>query len=187
MAIETLAQFQQRIIDQVDADIDELPRGMSAAWFNNPDTGKPTIFTAGDFAPFDRYSKVVAIFQDPTTIRVYTLPAQPPTPPDPNWQARQPTRYLLSKAAPTYVAEIMSLSAAADAIADEWNELAGPETPDDELAAVIDFLVELPPVIQRDELVRQLSAGEHRDDEGDGDDDEDDKPAEAPAAASQPS
>lgn len=180
MAIETVEQFYKRIIERVADDIDALPKAMSAAWFDNPTTKRPTIFQVQEIHPFDPFSRIIAIFQDADTIRVYTLPAAPPEPKPADWQPRQPTRYTLSRTAPTYVAEIFPLEAAAEAIADEWNAIAGPDTAEDELEAVIDFLREQGPMLDRDKVIAQLEAGEHQDagddDEGEGDD----KPA-APA------
>lgn len=165
MAIETVEQFYKRIIDRVVVDVDELPKAMTAAWFVNPDTKSPTMFEVQKLVPFDPYSRVIAIFQSEETIRIFSLAAAPPVPPDPNWQARQPTRYTLSRLAPTYVAEILTLEGAADAIADEWNELAGPDTAEDELGAVVEFVAGLEPLIKRDELLAQLNDGAHHDEE----------------------
>lgn len=161
MAIETFDQFRTRVLEGVVADIDELPRGSSAAWFNNPVTGKPTIFNVKEPAPFDQYSRVIAIFQDAHTIRVYTAASAPPDPKPADWPMREPTRYTLTKVAPTYVAEVMTLEALADAVVDEWNLVAGPETPDDELASILEYIATLDTVLERDKLLTSLRDGAH--------------------------
>lgn len=164
MTIETLDQFRTRILEGVVADIDDLPKGMSAAWFNNPATNQPTIFQVKEVAPFDKYSRVVAIFQGDHTVRIYTMASAPPDPKPADWPPREPTRYTLSRTAPTYVAEVMTLEAMADAIIDEWNLVAGPETPDDELEAVIEYIAGLDVLVERDKLLTALREGDHHDD-----------------------
>lgn len=184
MAIETVEQFRQRILDNVTDDIDELPRGVEAAWFNDPVTNTPTKFQINQSVPFDKFSRVVAVFQSDDVIRVYSMPSAPPDPKPADWPTRPPTRYTLTRTAPTYVAEILTLEAMADAISDEWNAVGDAnETAAGELETVLEFLAGQDKLIDRDQLIMQLREGAHYDvEEGPG-------PPEAPPvpAPTQPS
>lgn len=76
-----------------------LPRGAKYVWGWVPDSdGKVTTIITGEPWPFTKTQTVIAMFQDETEVRVYTLGNVPNKP---------PTRYTLAKAAPSIFAETM--------------------------------------------------------------------------------
>jgi hypothetical protein len=136
--ITTIKAFSERILSGVQADIDDLRRGGGAMWFG---PGSPCFIELTKPLPFDEYSVAIAVFQNDSVIRVYTLPAVPPTPRPAAWKTREPMCYTLTKLAPTYVFETMSLETMADEIVDEWNELAVEmSSAEAEREAVIDYI-----------------------------------------------
>lgn len=172
MAITTPAEFRQYIVDHLAVPIEELPVGRACAWFNNPVTGHPTLFEVDSPVPFDPFSGVMAIYQTPNLIKVYATPLQPPTPRPENWQDRTPTRYTLSRNAPTFVAEVMSWDLMAHLVVEEGNALANAG----EFDLVIDYIEGKEPTINRDELLRELQEGAHLpegDDDGEADEEAD--------------
>jgi hypothetical protein len=123
MAITTGQEFIDTIMAGMSSDINDLPQPQAVAWFNDP-LGKATIFRMGQSVPFDEFSFVAGIFHDDAVIRVYTVPRKPPEPKPEAWTIRRPTRYILSRTAPTYVSETMNLEIMATEIIDEWDQLA---------------------------------------------------------------
>lgn len=165
MAIKTIGEFGAAILEGVSVDIDDLPKGSMAAWFADPATNRPTIFRVNAAVPFDAYSRVIAIFQGEETIRVYTLPAAPPEPRPADWKDQSPSRFTLTKTAPTYVAEVMNLDAMAALLIDEWDTLGDTDSAEEELAAVIEYLRGK----NLTSLAEALEAGEHHADDGEPD------------------
>lgn len=167
----TLDELRKYIQDNLIVDLDELPLGRSVAWFNNPSTGQPTMIEFNSPLPFDTFSTVIAIFQTDHAFRVYTLPGARPDPVPNGWRDRAPTRFTLSKTAPTYCAEVMSLEAMARAIVDESNALAGGEAD-----LILEYIEEQDPVIDRDKLLAELRADAHLEPTGGGDEEEEEEP-----------
>jgi hypothetical protein len=140
MAITTGKEFVDRIMAGMSSDINDLPQAQTAAWFNSP-TGNATVFKTGEPVPFDEFSFVAGIFQDDTVIRIYAFPRKAPEPTPANWVVRRPTRYTLTRTAPTYVSEFMNLEVMADEIINEWDQLAsGMSSAEVEREAIIDWL-----------------------------------------------
>jgi hypothetical protein len=188
MTISTFKEFFEAVVENVRADIDDLPHGSMATWFPAPN-GQPTVFKTGKVVPFDDGSKVYAIFQDDASVRVYTLGMAPPDPVPANWEGRAPTRYTLTKTAPTFVAETMTLEAMATEMAEEWNQIAdGMNAADVELEAVIEYIEGMlegatsdgmvPKTVMLTNLIDELREEAHR-----GDDLSDDEPETEPAAS----
>ena len=165
--VKTIQEFGEAVLAGVSVDIDDLPKGAMVSWFADPSTGKPTTFKVGEVHPFDPYSRVIGIFQSEETIRVYTLPAAPPTPRPNDWKDRPPTRYTLTRDAPTFVAETMvSLDVMAALLIEEWNVLGDVDSAEEEREAVTQWLREKNLVT----LADAIEAGEHleRDEEPEG-------------------
>lgn len=140
MTITTIKEFSDALIEGVRADFEDLPKGSAFAWFPTV-TNAPTVFRHGEQVPFDPYSRIIALFQDEGVAKVYSMPAAPPNPVPADWKSRAPTRYTLTKTAPTYFAETMSLDAMASELIDEWNQIAdGVNAADMELEAVIGYI-----------------------------------------------
>jgi hypothetical protein len=140
MPITSGKEFGEKIIAGMPADINDLPRAQKTTWFNAPN-GKPTVFEMSKAVPFDPYSFVVGMFHDDEVIRIYTVPLVPPEPKPEEWKVRSPTRYILTRAAPTFVSEVMSLDVMADEIIDEWAQVAdGMNSAEVEREAVIAHL-----------------------------------------------
>jgi len=157
MPIQTVEDFRDYLTDHMIVEPDELPVGRSCAWFANPQTGVPTMFEVSKPVPFDSYSGVLAIFQTEQVIKVYSIPLPPPTPRPSDWQDRRPTRYTLTRVAPTYVAETMTWDVLAQAVVADGNELAGGET-----QMMIDYIAgQSEEMLKRDELVEALEDGAH--------------------------
>src|SRR5271165_4160066 len=104
--VTSIEQFEARIARGVGDTV--TPTGMTLAWFG-PD-GKPSYWTRFQPAPLDRFSGVIAVYQNDLVVRVYTLPLEPPKPKPADWDVRFPRRYTLTKTAPTYVVEEMNLT-----------------------------------------------------------------------------
>lgn len=163
--IATIEQFNARIARGVGDAVH--PVGAMLAWFG-PD-GKPSHWKPLETVPFDRFSLVIALYQDDSVVRVYTLPAKAPEPVDKDWKIRRPLRYTLTKTAATYVVEEMDLRTMADEIIDERVRLAtGMNSADAELEKVIEMVELMDPVpgganvIDRAELLEALEARDHR-------------------------
>ena len=172
MAITTIEEFARTIMEAVD--IDDLPK-CAACMVYDPHSGRQVFLKHGETLPFDPFSRVIAIFQNDAVVRVYTLGAAPPKEGKPaGWKDQPPTRYTITKTAPTYVAETMNLDAMADEIIDEWTEVAeGMSSAESELEKVIDYVSGLDDIIARETLLGELRDRLHReggDDEDDGDD-----------------
>ena len=195
MPIETVQECLREIFAGVDGDIDDLPKGATVAWFHTnhfdkkTSTPLPTIFRVSEVSPIDPFSRVMGIFHNDDVIRVYTLPTAPPTPRPEAWIDRPPTRYALSRTAPTYVAETMNLDAFAAETIKEWNALAhdGDEGPDadDELLAVVEYIErrngETGGMLALTKLVEELSEGAHRPDDEEEEEDTEPVPSTTPA------
>ena len=170
MSIKTIQEFRDRIEEGVNADLTDLPKGTTFAWFPNPVSGEPTMFKVLENVPFDAFSTVIAIFDQGDSITVYTLPRAVPDPKPTNWKVQPQIRYTLTKNAPTYFAEVMSIDAMADLIVDEWNLVAESlSSAEAEREAIADWLSEQPmgptPI-----LAEKIREGVH----ADGDDEEED-------------
>ncbi len=171
MAITTIKEFGEKILEGVNADIDDLPKGSMAAWFGAAGSGV-TYFRHGETMPIEQYSRIVGIFQGDNDIRVYTICVDPKsagleTPA--GWKTQPPRRYTFTKTAPTYVAEVMSLETMADEIIEEWNELADDDDDEPgEFEAITEYIGGLDTLLDRDRLLADLNDGAHHpDDEGD--------------------
>jgi hypothetical protein len=169
--IETVQECLQAILEGVEGDIDDLPKGASAVWYPTT-TDARTTFRVGEFVPFDPYSRVVGIFHNDDVIRVYTLPAAAPTPRPQAWIDRAPMRYTLSRTAPTYAVDTMNLDAFAAETIKEWNALVDDEegpNADDELLAVVEYIErrssETGGMLALTKLVEELNEGAHRPDD----------------------
>lgn len=161
MAIRTLQEFGAAVLEGVNVDIDDLPKGSMVAWFADPVSNRATIFRHQQPLPFDRHLVVIAIFQDTETIRVYALPAAPPDPKPADWKDAVPSRFTLTRSAPTYVAEVMNLDAMAALLIDEWDSLGSSGGADEELASVTDWLRSK----GHETLADQLEAGDHHEED----------------------
>lgn len=122
-------ELTQKIEEASGLSIDELPRMSGWVWFPPFDvTGKPVhpiVVSAGQEFPLKDGAIVFAMFQDNEVVRVYTLSRDPK-------KASPPSRYTLTKTAPTYGAEVMSLETFIDEIAEEWQIVAGLDDLDDD-------------------------------------------------------
>jgi hypothetical protein len=185
MTITTIKEFGDAILEGVRADFNDLPKGATFAWFNNPSTNSPTMFKHGEPVPFDSFSRVIALFQDDDVVRIYTMPAAPPNPIPADWKARSPTRYTLTKTAPTYFAETMNLDAMASEMIEEWNAIAdGINAADIELESVIEYIEGLAiegAMVNSSVLLEGLRNEEHREE-----DDSDPEPETEPDASAAP-
>jgi hypothetical protein len=180
MPITDVKEFGQYIQDSAASDIDELPKCGTVGWFG-PNQGF-MYFEVFKPNPLDVYSTIFAIFQGDDTIRIYQLPgAKPPNTPDDKWRIRPPSRWTLTRVAPTYVSEAFpSMDAIADAIVAEFDELGeASASADVELTRVIEFLEAASPLTPVRELVEQLGDLQHREI----DDDDDEEPETDPAGA----
>lgn len=189
MPITTIKEFSDALIEGVRADFNDLPKGSAFAWFPTT-TGGPTMFKHGEPVPFDSYSRIIALFQDDGVARVYAMPAAPPNPVPADWKMRSPTRYTLSKQAPTYFAETMSLDAMADMLIEEWNEVAGElNAADFELESVLEYIEGLAvegAMVNSNVILDGLRNEEHRGIEDDSDSTETETEPVASAAPSVP-
>jgi hypothetical protein len=189
MAIQTIKELGEAILEGVRADPSMLPKPALVAWFG-PNASLLYI-EINKPSPMDRFSVVVGIFHDDDNIRIYTLPASVPKEatkgPDGKlmvgnfeWIVRSASRIILSRISPTYVQESLpNLDALADAMIDEWNVLAeGVTSAELELESVCDYLEGLEPGrygLSADAvsaLAQDLRAGEHHADDEDEDEDE---------------
>ena len=115
-------ELTQKIEEASGLAVDELRRTSGFVWFPPFDpSGKPTlpvVVAVGAPFPLKDGAVVYAMFQDNEVVRVYTLSRdqQKPSP---------PSCYTLTKTAPTYAAEVMSLDTFIDEIAEEWQMVAG--------------------------------------------------------------
>ena len=198
MTITTVQEFGEAILEGVRTPIQDLPKPAQVAWFG-PNAGLVYI-EINKPNPLDKFSVVVAIFHDDESFRIYTMPAAIPAEikatPDgkftfPNgspadWRVRALSRSILSRLAPTYVTEAFpNLDVMADAIIDEWNMLAdGVSSADAELEAVCDFIeaeIEAPtPFGGLQQLVDDLRAGAHHEEDDEDDDGDSDSPTTTP-------
>lgn len=121
MPITTAKELIDAVMEAV-PNITMLPRVQRVAWFPTVGAG-PTAFKSGEEVPIDPSSLVFSIFHDDEVIRIYTLGKAAPTPKPDGWVAQPPTRYTLTKAAPTSVAEIMSLDTMAEEMINEWTNV----------------------------------------------------------------
>jgi hypothetical protein len=180
MPITDVKEFGQYIQDSAASDIDELPKCGTVGWFG-PNQGF-MYFEVFKPNPLDRFSTIFAIFQSDDTIRIYQLPgAKPADFPEKDWKVRAPSRWTLTRVAPTYVSEAFSnLDTLADAIVAEFDELGEASTSADvELSRVLEFLEAASPLTPVRELVEQLGDLQHREI----DDDDDEEPETDPAGA----
>jgi hypothetical protein len=194
--MQTFKEFYAAIVENVRAEIDDLPHGSMVTWFPDPN-GRPTVFRQSKPCPLDPESIIFAIFQGPTDARVYTLGAPPPDPKPTGWTGRAPTRYTLTKTAPTFVAETMTLEAMANEMAEEWNQIAdGVNAADIELESVIEYIEGLAVgsgFVAKADLIEGLRNEDHRDLPDDEPETEPDAsaapsaPADAPAQEAPPS
>lgn len=163
MPITDVKEFGQYIQDNAVPDIDELPKCGLVGWFGP--NGGFMYFEVFKPNPLDLYSTIFAIFQGDDTIRIYQLPgARPPAVAEKDWLVRPPSRWTLTRVAPTYVREAFpSLDSIADAIIEEFDELGeGSTSADAELARVLEFLENAPALQSRDNLIASLSLLDHR-------------------------
>jgi hypothetical protein len=188
MPITDVKEFGQYIQDSAASDIDELPKCGTVGWFGP--NGGFMFFEVFKPNPLDRFSTIFAIFQSDDTIRLYQLPgAKPADVAEKDWRIRPPSRWTLTRVAPTYVSEAFpSMDSIADAIIAEFDELGEESTSADaELAKVLEFIEAASPLTDRNTLLEQLGDLQHREVE----DDDDDEPEAAgvgapPAAPSAP-
>ena len=117
-------ELTQKIEEASGLTIDELPRMTGWSWFQGPDS-KLVVVVLGQEFPLKAGAVTYAMFQDNEVVRVYTLSRDPS-------KASPPSRYTLTKSAPTYGAEVMSLDTFIDEIAEEWQIVAGLDELDDE-------------------------------------------------------
>ena len=120
-------ELTQKIEEASGLSVDELPRMSGFVWFASVKDNLPTppmVIAAGAPFPLKDGAVVYAMFQDNEVVRVYTLSRDPT-------KASPPSRYTLTKAAPTYGAEVMSLETFIDEIAEEWQMVAGLDELDD--------------------------------------------------------
>jgi hypothetical protein len=166
--VMTAREFGERIVEGAGVDIESLRHGALFAWFDK------MVFRQAEPLPMNPQATVIAIFQNDDVVRVYTL-ARPPDPRPDSWKPGPPACYTLSKAAPTYVVETMSLEVMADEIADEWSELAdGMSSAARELEAVVAHVEGMDELIHRDQLLKDLAEGIHH---GIDDEDEPEEPS----------
>jgi hypothetical protein len=180
MPITDVKEFGQYIQDTAVPDIDELPKCGTVGWFGP--NGNFMYFEVFKPNPLDRFSTIFAIFQSDDTIRIYQLPgAKPADITEKDWRVRAPSRWTLTRVAPTYVSEAFpSLDSIADAIIEEFDEQGeGATSADAELARVLDHLENAGALTTRDDLIAQLTDLAHRD----VDDDDDEEPETDPAPA----
>lgn len=170
MPITTVKEFGEYIEENAATDINELPKCGSVAWFGP--NGGFMFFEVFKPNPLDPSSTIYAIFQSDDTIRIYQLPGAVPAPAPANWKVRPPSRWTLSRFAPTYVAEAYpSLDSLADAIVGEFDVVSEDATSaDTELALVIDHLESMSPLADRTAVIDSLVNLEHRGNDPDHDD-----------------
>lgn len=203
MAFTTYGEIFQYIQENVRVDPESLPKATTAAWFAGPDKTITTVWridlkSKKGCVPFDEYLRIFYIFQDEDTIRAYCLP-EPPTNPRPQvWEGdnRLPSRFVLTRTAPTYVAEVMTPDVWAEEVTRELNALIPDDdepTADEELENVVEFLSEMhkatPPghSVKLDAVIQALQEFQHRPEESDeGDDGEPDEAPTTDAAAEAP-
>lgn len=135
-------------------------------------------------------SLVISLFQEDDDVRVYTLAVEAEAGKEP----APPTRYTISKHAPSIFSEMMTIETFIDEIANEWVMLdEGISTGERERAAVVSHLNEVarvPPwsntMVERalNELAAQIEAGEHLEDDEEDDDVKTVVPSASPPAAS---
>ena len=156
MPITTVKEFGEYIEENAATDINELPKCGSIGWFGP--NGGFMFFEVFKPNPLDPSSTIYAIFQSDDTIRIYQLPGAVPTPAPANWKVRPPSRWTLSRFAPTYVAEAFpSLDSLADAIVGEFDAVSEDATSaDTELALVIDHLESMSPLADRTAVIASL-------------------------------
>jgi hypothetical protein len=172
MSITTIQEFRDAIEEGVNADIADLPRGTTLAWFPTV-SQSPTMFKVTQPVPFDQYSTVIAVFDQGEAVTVYSLPRAVPEPKPSDWKVQPPLRYTLTKNAPTYVAEELSIDTMAELIIDEWNLVAESlSSAEAEREAVADWLA-TQGARTADSVAEEVREGAHNeDDDSDADDDE---------------
>jgi hypothetical protein len=182
--INNIQEFGEYVQNNALIDPTELPKGSQVGWFGP--NGELQFFNINLASPIDKYSIVVAIFHDDDSYMLYTFPAAIPTPRPADWKVRNPSRFTLSKISPTFMVEAFpDLDTFADALVEEWNDVAG-ETggAEGELEAVLAYLENLGDMqIPANKLHEEFSAGLHH--EVEDDDDETPSPTETatPSAA----
>lgn len=176
--LTTVQDFFKYVQENAVSDIDELPKVGSVGWFGP--NGGLIYFEVGKPNPYDPFSLVFAIFQDGDEFRLYQLPGAIPKEPEKakDWRVRPPSRWTLSRLAPTYAAEAFPhLDAMADAVLEEWDQVGeGMTSADAELELVLAHLEAAGPLTTRQELIDELTATLHRGAHDGADDDEDDEP-----------
>jgi hypothetical protein len=173
MSIKTIQEFRDRIEEGVNADITDLPKGQSVAWFAPPGSNTATMFRVLSDVPFDAYSTVIALFDQGDSITAYTLPKAPPELKPADWKVTSPCRYTLTKTAPTYLMEVMTIDAMADLIVDEWNLVADTmSSAEAEREAIADWLSSQPSTSHATGVAEIIRSGEYAEE----DEEEDDAP-----------
>lgn len=187
MSITTAQEVIAAISEAVE--IGDLPQPQKAVWFPPPGFAAPTTIDLAKDVPFDPNSVVIGIFHDEDEIRIYSLGKAAPTPAPAGWKPSLPTRYVLTRTAPTYVSEAMSMDTMAEEMIDEWNRVASAiSSAEVEREAVIAWLAgfgdeALP---QAPSLIQELRDEVHLQDDDDDLDEPDDTEADPTAAPAVP-
>lgn len=122
----TIGDLMQKIVKMSGIDDAMLPIGRSYVWFGN--SGQPAVIRLGEKSPFNQRMGVVAMFHNQDEVRVYAVPIDKPE----KNEIPTPTRYTLSKTAPTFFVEALPQAVFEAEIADELSVLAGETAnPDD--------------------------------------------------------
>ena len=141
------------IAERAGVEVDELPHAQALGWFPGPN-GQPTLLRRGE-PGLQPNTVIVEMFQNDDAFRVYAVSNDPKGPP--------PSRYTLSKTAPVYLIEAMSLETFMEEIAQEWREVAeDAETPEDAAEEERETVaVWLEKQIGQTQLAQQVRDGEH--------------------------
>jgi hypothetical protein len=176
MPIMTAQELIRTIADAVD--IADLPQPQTAV-LACPGAPPTKIELAKD-VPFDPNSVVIGIFHDDEVIRIYSLGKAAPNPPPAGWKPSLPTRYVLTRTAPTYVSEVMSMDTMAAEMIDEWVQVAeGMNSAKAEREAVVAWLETFVPDMQSamfNEIIADIREGVHVEPDDDDDEEEEDEP-----------
>jgi hypothetical protein len=115
----TIGDLMEKIVRLAGVDDSLIPIGRGFAWFGMYDRdsklGPPITIKLGEKSPFNGRMGVVAMFQNETEVRVYSVPVEKPEKNEVSW----PTRHTLNKQAPTFFFEALPQDVFEAEIADE--------------------------------------------------------------------
>jgi hypothetical protein len=119
----TIGDLMQKVVELAGVDDSLIPIGRGFCWFGMYDQvgklGPPITIKLGEASPFNKRMGIVAMFQNETEVRVYSVPIEKPE----KNEVATPTRHTLSKTAPTFYFEALPQDVFEAEVADELCEL----------------------------------------------------------------